>query len=154
FSFGYVVGFGLYTVVLGYLWLAKFSQLDYDHTLGAFSVLVSGLAFLVPALFMTLPIRQRFVLSAAALDRLVSFILIFACAALATATFYNFRIVGLSDIYKFRDTIEFPGPLRYALGIFSNALLPFAFACCVLRGNRWRAAVALALMLLFYPVML
>ena len=33
-------------------------------------------------------------------------------------------------------------------------MLPFAFACFVTRGNRWRAAAVLVLLLLFYPVML
>src|SRR5665213_3340283 len=33
FSFGYLVGFYLYTVVLGYLWLNCFSDLDYNHQL-------------------------------------------------------------------------------------------------------------------------
>jgi uncharacterized membrane protein YdjX (TVP38/TMEM64 family) len=33
-------------------------------------------------------------------------------------------------------------------------LLPFAFACCLARGCRWRAAAALLLMLLLYPITL
>ena len=40
------------------------------------------------------------------------------------------------------------------MGATSNALLPFAFACFVDRGNRWRAAAVLLLLLLFYPITL
>src|SRR6202040_961763 len=58
------------------------------------------------------------------------------------------------DIYSFRGELEFPALLRYAMGAALNALLPFAFACFVARGNRWRAAAALLLMLLFYPITL
>ena len=36
----------------------------------------------------------------------------------------------------------------------SGALLPFAFACFVERGNRWRAAIVLLLILLLYPITL
>ena len=35
FSFGYLLGFYFYTIILGYLWLAAFSQFNYDHTLAS-----------------------------------------------------------------------------------------------------------------------
>jgi hypothetical protein len=141
-------------MVLGYLWLVEFSKFHYDHTLAIASALVSALAFLVPVLFITSPIRQRFVLSARALDNLLSLILILAAATIAAGAFYNFRLVGLADIYSFRGELEFPAWLRYTIGVTSNALLPFAFACFVARGNRWRAAAVLPLLLLFYPITL
>jgi len=141
-------------MVLGYLWLAAFSQLHYDHTWAGISAFVSALAFLVPALFVTAPIRQRFVLSARALDHLLSLILIFATAIIAIGAFYNFRLIGIADIYSFRGALEFPALLRYAIGATSNALLPFAFACFVARGDPWRAIGALLLLLLLYPIML
>jgi hypothetical protein len=154
FSFGYALGFYFYTMVLGYLWLVEFSKFHYDHTLATASALVSALAFVVPVLFITSPIRQRFVLSARALDNLLSLILMLAAATIATGAFYNFRLVGLADIYSFRSSFEFPAWLRYAIGVTSNALLPFAFACFVARGNRWRAVAVLSLLLLFYPITL
>ena len=49
---------------------------------------------------------------------------------------------------------EFPAWLSYAMGATSNALLPFAFACFVTRGHKWRAALVLLLLLLFYPITL
>jgi hypothetical protein len=122
--------------------------------LASASAFVSALAFLVPALFITSPIKQSFVLSARALDHLLSGILILAITIIAVGAYYNFRVVGLAQIYNFRDEIEFPAWLRYAIGATSNALLPFAFACFIARGDRWRAGAALLLLLLIYPVTL
>jgi hypothetical protein len=154
FSFGYVLGFYFYTMVLGYLWLAPFSKFQYDHTSASVSAFVSALAFLVPALFITPSIKQNFVLSARTFDNLLSGILIFAAAVIAVGAFYNFRLVGVGEIYNFRGGLEFPRWMTYAMGATSNAMLPFAFACFVARGNRWRAATCLLLLLLFYPITL
>ena len=142
FSFGYLLGFYFYTMILGYLWLVAFSKFNYDHTLASVSAFASAWAFLVPALFITSPIKQRLVLSARAMDILLSFILILATTIIAVGALYNFRLVGIGDIYNFRDELEFPAWLKYAMGATSNALLPFAFACFVARGNRWRAAAS------------
>jgi hypothetical protein len=154
FSFGYVLGFYFYTMILGYLWLVEFSRFHYDHALATVSAFVSAVAFLVPALFITAPIKQWFVLSTRAFDNLLSFILILATTIIAVGALYNFRLVGVAEIYNFRDELEFPVLLGYAMGATSNALLPFAFACFVARGNRWRAAVVVLLLLLFYPITL
>jgi len=154
FSFGYVIGFGLYTIVVGYLWLARFSMLDYDHSLGIVSVLLSLLAFLLPALFATSSVRQRFVLSQAALDRVLTAILALSTFVVAVGAFYNFRPVGLDKIYEVRATLDLPRPLIYGVGICSNALLPFAFACYYMKGEKGRASATLLLLLLFYPITL
>lgn len=154
FSPGYLLGFTFYTMVLGYLWLAKFSLLQYDHSLGSISALFALLAFLAPALLVNSPIRRWGTLSETALDRVLSLILLLAAAIVGIGMLYNFRIVSIDDIYKFRLTLKFPVPLRYAIGIFSNALLPFAFACYFMLGKRWRAAATLLLLLLFYPITL
>jgi hypothetical protein len=154
FSFGYILGFYFYTMILGYLWLAAFSQFNYDHTLASVSAFASAWAFLVPALLITSPIKQRIILSARAMDILLSFILVFATTIIAVAALYNFRLIGIGDIYNFRDGLEFPAWLKYAMGATANAALPFAFACFVALGNRWRAAVVLLLLLLFYPITL
>jgi hypothetical protein len=154
FSFGYVLGFYFYTMILGYLWLVEFSRFHYDHTLASISASVSALAFLLPVLFITSPIKQRFVLSERALGVLLSTILILAATVITVGALYNFRLIGLAEIYSFRDQLEFPAVLRYAMGVTSNALLPFAFACFFTRGNRLRAAAVLLLLLLFYPITL
>ena len=154
FSFGYFLGFYFYTLILGYLWLASFSKFHYDHKLAGVSAFASALAFLLPALFVTSPVKRRFVLSAGAFDNLLSLILILAAAIIASGASYNFKLIGPADIYGFRGELEFPAWLRYAMGVTSNAALPFAFACFVTRENWRRAAVVLLLLLLFYPVTL
>ncbi len=154
FSFGYFVAFYLYTMALGFVWLTRFSLLGYDHAPAGISATVSVVLFILPALFITAPIKQWFALTAETLDRLVWAILLIATGIIAVGVFYNFRLVSVMDIYNFRYQLDFPGPLRYAMGILDNALLPFAFACSLARRYRWRAAAALLLMLLFYPITL
>jgi hypothetical protein len=154
FSFGYFLGYYFYNMIVGYLWLVEFSRFNYDHTLAGVSAFVSALAFLLPALLITLPIRQRFVLSERMLDNLLSLILVLATAVIAAGSLYNFKVVGLSEIYAFRDSLEFPVLLRYAMGATSNALLPFAFACFVARRQSGRAGIVLLLLVSFYPVTL
>ena len=153
-SFGYFLGFYFYTMILGYLWLVQFSLLSYNHLLATISIFLSALAFLAPSLLITSPIRQRFVLSARQFDLLLSLILVLAAATVAVGAFYNFRLVNFSDIYKYREQIEFPALLRYSVGITPNALLPFAFACFVALKRPYRAGIALLLLVLFYPVTL
>ena len=45
FSFGYFAGFYLYTMILGYLWLNCFTDLNYDHRVAGLSAAVSAAAF-------------------------------------------------------------------------------------------------------------
>ena len=62
--------------------------------------------------------------------------------------------MSIGRIYEFRSDLEFPRLLNYWIGITSNALLPFAFGCFVVRRNYWRAGITLVLLLLFYPITL
>jgi len=154
FSFGYFLGFYLYTMALGFLWIAEFSLYNYDHVTASISATASTAAFLIPALFVTSPIRQRLVLSARSFDRLLVLILLVAAGIIAIGAFFNFRMAGIDDIYLLRAQIDFPLALRYAIGISSSTLLPFAFACFFIRRQWWQAGTALFLLLLFYPVTL
>ncbi len=154
FSFGYLVGFYFYTMILGYLWLNCFTDLNYDHRLAGLSAAVSAGAFLVAALFVSLPVPRIYTLSPQGFDRLLTSILLLAIATIAAGAIYNFRFVALTDIYNFRNTLEFPKILNYLVAIVSNALLPFAFAALVARRAYWRAFGALFLLLLFYPITL
>jgi hypothetical protein len=154
FSFGYFVGFYFYTMVLGYLWLNCFSDLNYNHRLGGLSAAASAIAFLLPALFISSPVRQRFAVSTRTFEHLLTLILVLAAATIAIAAKYNFRVVSVGNIYDFRGDLAFPTLLRYWIGITPNALLPFAFACFAIRRNYLRAAISLGLMLLFYPIAL
>lgn len=154
FSFGYVIGFNLFTMVLGYIWLSNFSRFDYDHRLAAFSAAVSALLFLVPALFVNAPATPVFSLSSRAFERLLMCVLVLSAGTIASASFYNFRLVSVGRIYDFREGLSFPGPLRYLIGIVSTVLLPFAFAGYLAIERRWWAAAAVILLLFFYPITL
>jgi hypothetical protein len=154
FSFGYFLGFGFYTMILGYLWLSRSSTLEYDHTLGNISAAFSLVAFLVPALFVTAPINHPLRLSKVGLERLLLLVLAVSLLVIVAGAFFNFRLVGMADIYAFRGQLEFPAPVRYAIGTSVNALLPFAFACYLVLGKPWRAFAALVLLCLFYPITL
>ena len=154
FSFGYFLGFYFYTMVLGYLWLNVFSDLPYDHRLSGLSAAASAVVFLLPALFISSPVRQRFTISAKLFDRLLTFSLVLAAATIAISATYNFRFVSIGRIYDFRSDLEFPRLLNYWIGMTSNALLPFAFGCFVVRRNYSRAGITLVLLLLFYPITL
>jgi hypothetical protein len=154
FSFGYLVGFYLYSMLLSYLWINCFSNLDYDHRLAGLSAAVSAVAFLLPALLISLPIRQIVVLSAKTLNLVLGLILVSAAATIAIGAMYNFRLVGLEDIYDYREKLGLPTIISYLTGIMSSALLPFAFAVFVVRKKYWMAGTVLALLLMFYPVVL
>jgi hypothetical protein len=154
FSFGYAVGFYFYTMISGYLWLNCFTDLNYDHTSSALSAAVSAVTFLLPALFIVSPIRQVYAISADAFDRLLSAILLLAAAAVISGALYNFRIVGIENIYDFRNRMESPAIVNYSVAIASGALLPFAFAGFIVRKAYWQAGAALLLLLLIYPVTL
>lgn len=154
FSFGYLVGFYFYIMVLGYLWLIEFSLLEYDHRLALASIVLSALAFLAPALFITTPVRQAVVLPARAFHMMPSVILIASATIIGIGSLYNLKLVDLNEMYKYRAEVALPAYLRYAVWIFSSALLPFAFACFVVSKRFLQAGVALLLMLLFYPIIL
>jgi hypothetical protein len=154
FSFGYFVGFSLFTMVLGFLWLNVYSKFDYDHRLAGLSAAASAALFLLPALSINAPVRQAFVLSPRAVELLLKSILALALGTIVAASFYNFRLVSIRQIYDFRNDLYLPTPVRYLTGIVSTVLLPFAFACYLALDRRWWAAVPLVLLLLFYPITL
>lgn len=154
FSFGFAAGFYFYTMILGFLWLSCFSDLDYDRLPARLSALVSIVAFLLPALFVTRPIRQVCALSTRAFDRTLIAILALAGATIAAGATYHFRVVPIEEIYEYRNKLEFPSILAYLFGIISTSLLPFAFAGFAARKAWWGACASLALLLSLYPVTL
>jgi hypothetical protein len=154
FSFGYFVGFYLYTMILGFTWLSFFSVFNYDQILARFSATVSLIGLLLPALLITSPISPIYTMSAKTFARLPLFILLLSAAIITMGSAYGFRVVGLAEMYNFRKEIDYPMGMNYLIGIASNALLPFSFACFVARRERWRAMVCLLLSLLFYPITL
>ncbi|TYL91716.1 hypothetical protein FXB40_27720 [Bradyrhizobium rifense] len=154
FSFGYLAGFYLYSMIVGYLWLNCFSDFNYDHKLAAWSAAFSAAAFLVPATLIVSPVGRAYELPARMFEHLLTLILLLSLATIIIGAIYNFRIVTIENIYSYREELAFPAGLRYAIGITTTTLLPFAFACFVARGNIWRAAAVLVLSVLFYPVTL
>ncbi|SFU59488.1 hypothetical protein [Bradyrhizobium arachidis] len=154
FSFGYFLGFYFYTMVVGYLWLNCFSRFEYNHWLSGVSAVASMIAFLVPSLFVTSRIQRRFAISEATFQRAPTFILALGAITILVAASYSFKMVSLDEMYVFRGKINMPFLLIYCIGVASNALLPFAFACFVERRSYWRAALTLVLLLLFYPITL
>jgi hypothetical protein len=154
FSFGYLLGFYFYTVVLGYLWLNTFSDFAYNHRLGALSAVASWIAFAVPVLLIRRPIRQIVSIPPAMFGHLLTLIIVIGAATVAVSALYSFKPIPLDDIYDFRGELKLPLPLSYWIGITSNTLLPFAFGCLVMRRNYLRAGIVVVLLLLFYPVTL
>jgi len=154
FSFGYFVGFYFYTMVLGYLWLNCFTDLNYDHLTAALSAAASAIAFLLPALFISSPVRQLYTLTAKSFDRLLTCILLLGIATIAVGAIYNFRLVGLAEMQEYRAKLDAPTSVNYLVTMVSTALLPFALAGFVATKAPWRAIAVLALLLLFYPITL
>ncbi|KRQ10126.1 hypothetical protein AOQ71_19325 [Bradyrhizobium manausense] len=154
FSFGYILGFYFYTLILGYLWLVPFSTFPYNHRAAAISAASSGIAFLIPALFVNAPLPRRAVLTARRLDALLAAILVLSMGVLAIGATFRFQFVSLADMYKFRDEIELPRWLQYGIGLISGALLPFAYTCFVQLRRYLLAALCLLLLVLFYPISL
>lgn len=154
FSFGYYVGFYFYTMILGFLWIDVFSEYSYPRLLAGFSAAASLVLFLLPTLFVRAPFRQFVTLSDARFAQLLTLILVISIVTIAVASTYNFRLVAVANIYDYRDALQFPGAVRYLTGWVSSTLLPFAFACYWLLGQRLRAGLVLVLLLLFYPITL
>jgi hypothetical protein len=154
FSFGYFVGFYSYTMIGGFLWLNSFTDLNYDHRLAGFSAAASAVTFLLPALFISSPVRQIVKMTPASFDRLLWCILLLSAATIAIGASYNFQPVSPAAMQERRAEINSPTIMNYLLTIASSALLPFAFASFVATKAYWRAATVLILLLLFYPITL
>jgi len=150
-TFGYFCGFYLFTMIAGYLWLNAFSKFQYDHVVAAVSAIVSCAAFLIPSLWITSPIGRPGQLSARNFERILSLIVLLSFATSVVAASYGFRLVGIDDVYKYRGALQFPLLLDYTLATTNNVLLPFAFACYVLRGRYVMTVIVLAIAISFYP---
>jgi hypothetical protein len=151
FSFGYFVGFYFFSMFAGYLWLNFFSDYAYDRRTALLSAVASAVVFLLPALFMTSPVRQLGTMSLRTFDRLLTLILLLCLATVVAGASYNFRIVSPGDVSNLR-TDSFPTILNYLIGITSSSLLPFLFACFLARKDLWRAGAVLILLLFYYPI--
>src|ERR1700676_2985244 len=95
FSFGYFVAYYFYTMVVGFLWMNYFTDLNYNHQQAGLSAAVSAIAFFLPALIITSPVRQTYAMSRRVFERLLVFILVLAGITIVIGATYNFRIIGL-----------------------------------------------------------
>jgi hypothetical protein len=154
FSFGYFIGFYLYTMILGYLWLNCFSKFQYNHRAAGISAAISALAFLLPALLITSPIKRLYTLSKPAFERLLTLIVLFSAATAVAGATYNFKLVAIDNIYEFRERLQNPTWLNYASAATTSVLLPYAFACYLSLKKSWRATAVLLIALSFYPITL
>lgn len=154
FSFGYFCGFYFYSMILGYLWLNCFSQFQYNHVLAGISAAVSIVCFLLPALFLTHPIKWQPVISERTFQRILLFIVFFSATTAAFSALFNFRFVSIGNIYEFREKLAIPAMANYAIGIVTTVLLPFAFACFAVRNEKAKAALVLLISACFFPITL
>jgi hypothetical protein len=151
FSFGYFVGFYFFSMSLGYLWLSFFSDYTYDRRTALLSGVTSAVVFLLPALYISSPIKQLGSMSLRTFDRLLTVIFLTCLLTVAVGASYNFKFVNPEDASDLR-TDAFPTILNYLIGITSSSLLPFLFACYVARKDWWRAGAVLVLLVFYYPV--
>ena len=119
FSFGYLVGFYFFSMFIGYLWLSFFSDYTYDYRTASLSAMASAVVFLLPALFMTSPVRQFGPMSLRTFDRLLTLIFLLCLVTVAIGASYNFRIANPGDVSNLRAD-SFPTILNYLIGITSN----------------------------------
>lgn len=154
FSFGYLLAYHFYLVLGGFLWLNYFTDFSYNHVLAGASAIIAGLAFLGPALFLHIKLPRVLEMSDRSLSILLKLILGCAAMTLVVASRYNFRLVDFAsdEALRLRDELALPGAIRYLLGITSAALLPFAFACFVLRKSYVGAAITVVLLACYYPI--
>src|ERR1700716_1718141 len=102
FSFGYFVGFYFFSMLVGYLWLSFFSDYTYDRRTALLSAVASAVVFLLPALFISSPIKQIGTMSLRTFDRLLTLIFLLCLVTVAAGASYNFRIVNPGDASDLR----------------------------------------------------
>jgi hypothetical protein len=153
FSFGYFSGFYFFSMIAGYLWISFFSDYTYGHRTALLSAAASAVVFLLPALFITSPIRQIGTMSPRTFDRLLSLIFLLCLITIVVSASYNFKFVSPSEVSGVRAD-PFPAILNYLIPITSSSLLPFLFAGFLARKNLWRAGAVLVLLFFYYPVSL
>jgi hypothetical protein len=152
FSFGYLVGFYLYAMMAGYFWFNTFGTLGYDRRTALISSSASIILFLIPSLLITGPATKRFTLPRWAMDALPLWIFSLLALVLVLATPNEFRIVAPSEMYDHRDALQQSRIIGYALGNYTGALIPFAFACFVARRQWFALSLLGGLSLLFFTV--
>jgi hypothetical protein len=154
FSFGYLAGVLFYGMIAGFIWLSYFSPSRYDHAAARWSAIGSLLAFLIPVLFQTAPANRISVMTPRSMELLLKIGLGIAGLTLALNAGYGFAFVGIEQAQTLRSSFSRPILLNYFTNIEIYAVLPFAFAFFALRKQTMLAALALIIIVAFYPVLL
>jgi hypothetical protein len=154
FSFGYLAGFGFYAMILGFVWISYFSEFSYDHTQARILLCVSLFTFLLPVLFLSVPLKRVVSLRPETMMRLQISVILFSLFILLWNAAYGVAFVGIGEAEGLRSTFARPSILRYATGVVTGAMLPYAFAYLALQRRVYLAAVTLLLLASFYPVLL
>ena len=154
FSFGYLAGFYLYTVAFGFIFLSWFTSFEFNYTIARISAIASTVAFLIPALGLSAPLRWRLRISPKMFEQLLDVMLVVSAITIVVGATYNFRLVGLDRIHDFRSTLKFPTPVGYLIGTVSSTVLPYLFAIFLIQWRPWRIGLTVLLLSLFYPITL
>jgi hypothetical protein len=154
FSFGYLTGFGFFTTMAGYVWISYFSEFHYDHALARLSIYLSLATFMLPVLFLSVPLPRVVVLGPKAMMRLSCALLLLSIAVLMCNAAYGVTFVGVEAAGELRNSLLHPLWLRYATGATTGAVLPFAFGYFTVRRQPYLALCSLLLLACFYPVLL
>jgi hypothetical protein len=156
FSVGFLISYHFYVMVGGFLWINYFTDLKYDHSAAAFSAMASGLAFVLPALFLKIELPRPQLSSEILFKALLYGILVIAAVTILFGSIYHlkFTTLGDADDIRLRGDVFLPTIVRYAVGITSCSLLPFAFACFALKKQYVHAALTILLLACFYPITL
>jgi hypothetical protein len=154
FSFGYLIGFSFYCLIVSFLWLSYFTEGYFNRTEARWSAAASLLLVLLPLLFQVTWLRPRFTLSPQTMNRLLLGLLAFALVVLAWNAVYGFALVSTAEADRLRGTMLRPAVLSYLDGWLVGALLPFAFAWFATERRYLPAALSIILIAAFYPVLL
>ncbi len=154
FSFGYLVAFAFYATVTGFVWLSYFSQFHYDHALARLFAYLSLATFMLPLLFLSVPLPRVVVPGPKATMRLLYALLLVSLLVLICNTAYGVTFAGMQSASELRDSLPRPLWLRYANGAVTGAFLPFAFGYFAFLKRSYLALCSLLLLGCFYPVLL
>ncbi|MBR0850304.1 hypothetical protein JQ543_21345 [Bradyrhizobium diazoefficiens] len=154
FSFGYIVGVSFYGVIAGFVWITHFTSLNYDHQQARLAAVASLLAFLLPVLLQRQPLRFALTLSSRSMDRLLVGVLWGVIVVLVLDASHGVAFVGIDEAVGLRDRFPRPAILNYLTGSLVGGALPFSFAYFTGRQRYALAALSLALIPLFYPILL
>lgn len=162
FQFGYILSFYFFLMIFGFLWINQATRLEYDRVSAGMAAAASALAFGLPALLIGRPVVNAIRLPRSAVPIILA-IIVGLCGIIIIpfGLYYSTRVFDIQNYEqlrnellttaKLRTSIESPVSLRYAVGITSSALLPFAFACAIEQRRYWFSALILVLLACYFP---